>query len=154
MSELWGPPTWELIHNLCDKVEENNFNKKITILWNVILLIINNLPCPHCRNHASKQLSKVNVKTIYTKQMLVELMFRFHNYVNVKLKKEKKQLHILNEYVDKDLKNSVKKFLISWNIIYKKLTLREYETKMLISNTTKRLTKILSNNKVLFKDFE
>jgi hypothetical protein len=78
----WGPPTWYLFHTLAHKVKDEQFSFIKTELFQNIVLICRNLPCPTCAAHATDYMSKVNPKTIKTKDDLKNLLFQFHNEVN------------------------------------------------------------------------
>ena len=80
----WGPPTWFLFHTLAHKIRDEHFSKiKIELLTNIIT-ICRNLPCPKCAEHATDYMSKINIGTIHTKDDLKNMLFKFHNDVNVR----------------------------------------------------------------------
>jgi hypothetical protein len=80
----WGPPTWIFIHTLAEKIKDDRFD----IIGKQVLLniieICKNLPCPECSDHAKKFWAKVNVNKVNTKQDLINLLYVFHNSVNVR----------------------------------------------------------------------
>ena len=80
----WGEPIWFLFHTLAHKVKEKSFHLVKDELLNIIFLICNNLPCPDCANHATRYLQGVNFDTIATKEQLKEMLFNFHNSVNMR----------------------------------------------------------------------
>ena len=80
----WGEPTWFLFHSLAEKVKEEHFNTIKNELVNTIYVICKNLPCPMCATHATQYMNSVNFSSIQTKKDLVDLLWRFHNEVNVK----------------------------------------------------------------------
>ena len=80
----WGEPTWFLFHSLAEKVKEEHFNTVKNELVNTIYVICKNLPCPMCATHATQFMNSVNFSTIQTKKDLIDLLWRFHNEVNVK----------------------------------------------------------------------
>jgi len=80
----WGEPIWFLFHTLAHKVKEKSFHLIKDELLNIIFLICNNLPCPDCANHATRYLQGVNFDTITTKEQLKEMLFNFHNSVNMR----------------------------------------------------------------------
>jgi hypothetical protein len=80
----WGEPTWFLLHCLAEKVKEDVFPYIRLELLNVIFTICANLPCPDCANHASEYLKSINYKMIQTKEQLKNVLFSFHNMINVK----------------------------------------------------------------------
>jgi hypothetical protein len=80
----WGPPTWIFIHTLAEKIKDDRFD---VIGKQVILNIIEickNLPCPECSDHAKQFWAKVNINKVNTKQDLINLLFVFHNSVNLR----------------------------------------------------------------------
>jgi hypothetical protein len=78
----WGEPTWFLFHTLAQKVKEETFSAIKDELFNNIILICGNLPCPACANHALEYIKKIQPASIRTKQDLKNLLFVFHNEVN------------------------------------------------------------------------
>jgi hypothetical protein len=80
----WGPPIWALLHTLAEKVNENDFSKIRKSLLDTIYVICSNLPCPDCANHAKQYMDGINFDTIVSKDQLKNLLFQFHNSVNVR----------------------------------------------------------------------
>jgi hypothetical protein len=80
----WGPPTWFLFHTLAHKIKEEYFSKIKNELLTNIIIICNNLPCPKCADHATQYMSKINIGAIKTKDDLKNMLFKFHNDVNVR----------------------------------------------------------------------
>jgi len=80
----WGAPTWYLFHTIAEKVREESFPVIRSELLNIILTICTNLPCPDCAGHATKYIKSINFDTIVTKQGLKDMLFRFHNSVNIR----------------------------------------------------------------------
>lgn len=81
---LWGEPIWLLFHTLAHKIKESSFSKIKYELLNIIFLICTNLPCPDCANHATRYLQGINFDAIITKDHLKDMLFNFHNSVNMK----------------------------------------------------------------------
>tara|TARA_B100000424_G_C22916764_1_gene487805 strand:+ start:235 stop:699 length:465 start_codon:yes stop_codon:yes gene_type:complete len=154
MSKIWGPSTWFFLHNLVENIDENKFNKGRIIIWNEIFHICSNLPCVYCSDHAKKLLRTIDPKTIKTKQILKELLYRFHNVVNNSLKKEKEELIILDKYVDIKLSKSFTLMINSWARIANKMTIYEMVNKSNIFNTIEQMKKWIVTNKSLFTNFE
>jgi hypothetical protein len=80
----WGEPIWNLFHVLAEKVKEETFSTIREELLNVIYTICSNLPCPDCTNHATIYMNGINYKSIQTKEQLKELLYTFHNSVNIR----------------------------------------------------------------------
>lgn len=80
----WGEPFWNLFHVLAEKVKEDRFLEVRDSLLNLIHTICVNIPCPDCANHAKLYLNGINFKAIQTKTQLKEMLFQFHNSVNVR----------------------------------------------------------------------
>ena len=80
----WGEPTWFLFHSLAQKVKEESFDIIRSELINTIYIICKNLPCPMCATHATQYMNSINFSTIQTKKDLIDLLWRFHNEVNVR----------------------------------------------------------------------
>jgi len=80
----WGEPTWFLFHSLAQKVKEEQFGIIRSELINTIYVICKNLPCPMCATHATQYMNSINFSTIQTKKEFIDLLWRFHNEVNVR----------------------------------------------------------------------
>jgi hypothetical protein len=80
----WGEPVWFLFHTLAHKIKENAFYSLKNELLNIIFLICTNLPCPDCANHATRYLQGINFDAIDTKDQLKDMIFNFHNSVNMR----------------------------------------------------------------------
>lgn len=84
----WGNACWYLFHTLAFKLKEKEEKKYVPILLKQILGICANLPCPECSNHAVNTLKKLNVKSITTREKMIEALLIFHNIVNGRLGKK------------------------------------------------------------------
>jgi len=80
----WGPPTWTLLHTLAEKITETGYQRIGMQLFGQIYRICNSLPCPDCADHATRFLAKVNVSALKTKTDLKNILYVFHNVVNVR----------------------------------------------------------------------
>jgi hypothetical protein len=80
----WGEPIWNLFHLLAEKVREESFLTIREELLNLIYTVCANLPCPDCANHAVSYMNGINYKTIQTKAQLQDMLFTFHNSVNIR----------------------------------------------------------------------
>jgi hypothetical protein len=94
----WGPPTWIFLHTFAEKIKDDaEFRLVKQDIWNFIVQICKNLPCPTCSAHSSNILKKVNVEMIKSKQDLKNVLFLFHNAVNQSKGKPAFQLSDLDE---------------------------------------------------------
>ena len=127
----WGPIYWNILHCLAIHIKEEYFESEISILWSNIMGIINNLPCPYCRQHATTYIKKVTHKSFKNKTMLIKFMHNFHSEVNERLKKinmpydehieHYKKMNpkdVFVEFLNKNIndKNSVKMMLYSFHM--------------------------------------
>ena len=85
--EVWGPPIWTLFHVLAEKINENAYPFFMTQLFNVIRMICSALPCPECTRDAINFLSKIKLQDLKTKNDFKNMIYIFHNHVNVKKRK-------------------------------------------------------------------
>jgi hypothetical protein len=81
----WGPPTWFFLHALCEKIHPDHYLLVKDSLWNHIKELCSLLPCPDCSSHATSHLSKLS--TPPSKDHLVQVMYHFHNEVNLRTNK-------------------------------------------------------------------
>ncbi len=80
--EQWGPPTWALLHTLAEKVKEEHYHAIYILLYNFILSVAYNLPCPICQQHAKQTLSQIKLASLKTKTDMKNMLYTFHNAVN------------------------------------------------------------------------
>jgi hypothetical protein len=80
----WGPPVWTLFHSLAEKVRPEYFSAIRMDILNMIHSICVNLPCPECATHATKYMDSLNFNLITTKEDLKNMLFHFHNSVNLR----------------------------------------------------------------------
>ena len=102
-SRVWGPTTWMLFHTLAEKIKEEHFNTYKSIILKFIIDICRNLPCPTCRNDATKFLRKCKLNLIQDKNQLKLFLHRFHNRINEKTFKPIKETSILSKYENLDV---------------------------------------------------
>ena len=81
----WGNAIWYLFHTLAYKLHSEE-SAHADELFKIFLQICNNLPCPKCREHAVKIMSKQ--KRVKGKKELEIFMWKFHNDVNISLKRK------------------------------------------------------------------
>ena len=101
----WGEPTWTFFHTLIEKIKDEEYNTEKKHILQLIKNICNNLPCPDCKKHASKYLSKVTIRHVETQDMFKNLLFTFHNDVNKRTRTQVEQEQILDQYKEKILKD-------------------------------------------------
>lgn len=78
----WGPPTWIFMHTLAEKIKEESFPIIGQQLILQLIQLCSNLPCPECAMHAKTFWSRVKIANVQSKEMLIDLLFVFHNIVN------------------------------------------------------------------------
>uniref|UniRef100_A0A6C0B7W1 thiol oxidase n=1 Tax=viral metagenome TaxID=1070528 RepID=A0A6C0B7W1_9ZZZZ len=96
MSKSWANPTWYFFHTLIEKIHPNHYLVVKEELMAHIKKICVMLPCPHCAEHATQFMRKV--KTPFSKYDCKQMMFLFHNEVNLRIKKPLYSLEVLTMY--------------------------------------------------------
>jgi hypothetical protein len=86
MARAWGMPTWVFMHTLLAKIPDDQYVAGDVLMQ--IKSICSVLPCPDCASHATQYLSKVDAKQVPTKDSFQRLMWQFHNFVNLKTRKQ------------------------------------------------------------------
>lgn len=79
---IWGEPTWFLFHSLAEKIKPEYFALLRQDIFQMIMQICSNLPCPICATHAKQYLAATNFANIVSKDHLRFFFHRFHNEVN------------------------------------------------------------------------
>ena len=85
---LWGPATWYLLHCMVLKIDDNIQRPVLEDLKNMIYVVISNLPCPMCSNHAIAYFNSHQYMRISTIEQLRFFIYSFHEDVNKRLKKQ------------------------------------------------------------------
>lgn len=83
-SMKWGQPIWFFFHTIAEKVRDESFLYVKQDLLNIIYKVCVNLPCPICANHALEYMNRINFNAIQNKEQLKDILFVFHNSVNVR----------------------------------------------------------------------
>jgi hypothetical protein len=109
--EVWGPAVWTLFHTLIEKLNTDAYAFVINSMFNIIVRICKYLPCPDCSNDASNFLAKINLNNIKTKTEFKNMIYLFHNWVNVKKKKQLYNFTDLNKYANLNLVNVINNFI-------------------------------------------
>ena len=63
-----------------------------------------NLPCPHCKTHATNYVKNVHITTVNTREKLERFLFDFHNSVNSSTGKKEENISTLNKYKSANIK--------------------------------------------------
>jgi hypothetical protein len=113
--EVWGPHVWRLLHTLVEKINEDAYANIYQQLVNFIQQICKNLPCPDCSSHATKYLTKVNLKNNKTKLELKNALYLFHNFVNAKKRKPLYNYANIDVYKNYKFIPIINNFLIHFN---------------------------------------
>ena len=88
MSIKWGPSTWLLLHSLSFKVKEEEFDSVKLELIDIFKQMCFVLPCPYCQKHAKEYITSKDFNKIKSKQDFIDILWAFHNIVNVKTGKK------------------------------------------------------------------
>jgi hypothetical protein len=113
--EVWGPPVWNFIHTLADKVNEDAFNTIKHSLFSILKKICFNLPCPECSQHAKHFLLRVNVSSIHSKNEFKHMLFVFHNAVNKRKRKQLFPYSHIEKYKFMNIPNTYNNFITAYN---------------------------------------
>ena len=108
---IWGPPTWTLLHCLAAKIKEDKFREISPQLFLIIKNICANLPCPDCAMHATQFFARVNLSHIKTKTDFKQLIYVFHNMVNKRKNKPMYNINNLNLYNNVNLVSAFNNFI-------------------------------------------
>lgn len=111
----WGPPVWTLFHTLAEKINEESYPLIGNQIFYMIYKICSCLPCPDCSGHATKFLGKINMAALKTKTDLKNILYVFHNVVNVRKGKPTFPTALLNGYEKRNLGKVYNNFISVYN---------------------------------------
>jgi len=109
--EVWGPPIWTFFHVLAEKVNEHAFPIIKNQLFLVIKRICGFLPCPECSRDANIFLEKVKINEFKNKNDFKNMLFFFHNHVNLKKRKSIYNYQNLEVYKRYNIINAFNNFI-------------------------------------------
>lgn len=78
----WGAPVWCFLHTFAEKIKDSEFVNIKGELFEIIVKVCNNLPCPECARHATEYMQNINFNNISSKKELKLMLYTFHNSVN------------------------------------------------------------------------
>uniref|UniRef100_A0A6C0ER43 thiol oxidase n=1 Tax=viral metagenome TaxID=1070528 RepID=A0A6C0ER43_9ZZZZ len=113
--EIWGPAIWKLFHTLAENVNDLQYNYIGKSLFYQIVRICQYLPCPDCSKDATNFLSKTNIDNLKTKLDLKNMLYLFHNYVNLKKRKPLFSYSNLEIYANYNLGLVINNFISVYN---------------------------------------
>ena len=108
---FWGMPTWILFHSLAAKVNPTKYKTHYLVMWKFIKDVCYALPCPFCKAHASSYVDSISNIQINTKEKLIDVLFKFHNQVNLRTGKSQMSRDVLEKYKSSNLNKILKLFL-------------------------------------------
>ena len=115
----WGAPIWCFFHTFAEKIKDSEFDSIKGELFEIIVKICNNLPCPECTSHASEYMKNINFNKITCKKELKLMLYTFHNSVNKRKNYKEFPLMELDEkYGSQNTTEVFNKFAI--NLEYKR----------------------------------
>jgi hypothetical protein len=111
----WGPAVWLLFHTIVEKIKEPDNTRLCRELFYQIKNICKFLPCPDCASHATTNLANVNISRINSKSDLKQILFMFHNSVNIRKKKALFTISELEKYTRANLSLVIYNFKMNYN---------------------------------------
>jgi hypothetical protein len=84
-------------------------------LFNQIKRICNYLPCPECSSDATKFLERINIHDIKSKNEFKNMLYLFHNWVNIKKQKPLFNHSNLETYNNYKLISVINNFISKYN---------------------------------------
>jgi len=112
---VWGPPTWTMLHVLAEKLNEADYLRLHSQLFGMIKRICAVLPCPDCSQHATTFLNTIKLPNISTKENFINMLYLFHNMVNVKKKKPLFNHINMAKYKQINIQHAYKNFVSVYN---------------------------------------
>jgi len=110
LKEIWGPPTWTLLHTLAENIKSDAFNKSKIYLFNIIKNICLLLPCPISIYQSKCYLEKAQLYKFNNINDLKIMFFMFHNFVNAKNRKPLFKYQNMTMYQDINIMSAYNAF--------------------------------------------
>lgn len=143
---VWGPPIWNLFHTLIEKMKDEKFKDIHMQLFQHIKRICAYLPCPECSNHATLFLSKVTPEKISNKNDFKNMLYFFHNQVNLRKKKSLFPYSEMDKYKNKNVIASFNRFIsVYHNKGNMKMLTESFQRQLIIQEFRKWIIQNLSS---------
>lgn len=119
MIKEWGPAIWDFLHIFCQRIDEKKLLMNKNSIYEFLMQILCNLPCPECSFHAREHFLKLNFNNLKNKNQLIQIFFNFHNDVSCRINKKnpnfkKADITILNKYKNTNIKKSFNTYYFEW----------------------------------------
>lgn len=111
-TDYWGPLCWRMIHTISYSYNHNNLESKNEYKHFFIIVLPKLIPCPKCKIHWEKNISKYppNLKD---KNSLVKWVVFMHNLVNIENKKRTFSFKEVNKiYYNQNFNQEIFRFLL------------------------------------------
>jgi len=112
---VWGPPTWTMLHILAEKINESDYSRLSAQLFGMVKRICAVLPCPECSQHATTFLTTIKQSNLSTKEDFSNMLYLFHNRVNVRKKKPLFNHLDITKYNQINIQIAFKNFIAVYN---------------------------------------
>ena len=109
--EVWGPPIWNFLHTLVEKIHDDRFDDLGKGLIFQIRKIVTHLPCPDCSRHAAGFFAKLAPERLTSKKELKYTLYFLHNWVNVRKNKQRAPIAILDSYKNSNVVYAYENFI-------------------------------------------
>ena len=144
---LWGPSIWYFFHAIAEKISPDKFLEQKNNLFIILNIVCDNLPCPDCSEHAVREIKKININNVTSKDIYKNLLLEFHNRVNTRLNKPiftREQLDEKYKYVN--LYAIMHNFNISYNtsVYNEKLLQNSFKKNLQNKELYKKINSVLS----------
>ena len=73
MIKEWGPHIWDFLHTFCERIDEKQLIMNKNSIYEFLMRILCNLPCPECSFHARQYFLKFNFNNLKNKNQLIEI---------------------------------------------------------------------------------
>jgi carbonic anhydrase/acetyltransferase-like protein (isoleucine patch superfamily) len=113
--EVWGPAVWLLFHSLIEQLNPSVYEHVIGSMFRIIVRICKYLPCPDCSADASKFLARIHLRDYKTKIEFKNMLYLFHNWVNVKKRKPLYNYSHLEKYSRINIVYVLNNFISKYN---------------------------------------
>ena len=142
---VWGPPIWTLFHTLIEKMKQERFKELHMELFQHIKSICSYLPCPECSSHATLFLSKVNPINISNKNDFKNMLYVFHNQVNLRKQKPAFSYSGMDKYKNSNLVQVFNRFITVYhNKGNMKMLTETFQRQMVIQEFRKWMVRNIS----------
>ena len=134
LQDIWGPPTWRLLHTLIENINNDEFEVLKYELFSIIKNICILLPCILSVQTSKIYFQKVKLVTFTNVNDLKNMLFMFHNFTNARTRKPLFKYSHISIYQNIDIISAYNDFVGAYTVPVMKTTINYSKIQLVIAD--------------------